>query len=329
MYSSIRCGRLAIAALIAGCILMFTSFLVQSADEDDVLTARNGIANLGKRWDREAMAVTSALYIELQLTTGDRSGVEVTVDVSYGPHELQTVDVFTPVERPDELAPVVIFVHGGGMVRGNKTIANTDLIYSNIPTFFARHGIVGVNANYRLVPEVQWPSGPEDIGGMLTWVRENIEGYGGDPQKVFLMGNSAGGRHVASYLFHGPSHFADGPGVIGALLSSGSYRSGSSDALRSYYGEDAAVRAELVPLGLVDSYDGPEIPIFMWSAEFDPTMIEAPVAVMYARLCAKYSDCPRYTQFQGHNHVSHIMSINSADETVGHALLEFVSSVTH
>ena len=100
------------------------------------------------------------------------------MDVSYGPHELQTVDVFAPVERSDELAPVVVFVHGGGMVRGNKTIANTDLIYSNIPTFFARHGIVGVNANYRLVPEVQWPSGPEDIGGMLTWVRENIESYG-------------------------------------------------------------------------------------------------------------------------------------------------------
>ena len=63
------------------------------------------------------------------------------------------------------------------------------------------------------------------------------------------------------------------------------------------------------------------------NTEFDPTMIEAPLAGMYARLCAKYSDCPRYTQFQGHNHVSHIMSLNSADDEVGLAVMEFVDSV--
>ena len=66
----------------------------------------------------------------------------------------------------------------------------------------------------------------------------------------------------------------------------------------------------------------------LWSAEFDIEGIEAPVAAMYAKLCAKYADCPRFTQFQGHNHVSHVMSINSADDAVGRAVLEFVHSVT-
>ena len=79
------------------------------------------------------------------------------------------------------------------MVRGNKINANSEgLISSNIPTFFARHGMIGINANYRLVPEVQWPSGPDDLRGILTWIRGNIDEYGGDPDAVFLMGNSAG-----------------------------------------------------------------------------------------------------------------------------------------
>jgi hypothetical protein len=97
--------------------------------------------------------------------------------------------------------------------------------------------------------------------------------------------------------------------------------------LRAYYGEDLAEREALVPLGLVDTYEGPEIPIFMWSAEYDQASIEAPVGTMYAKLCAKYDDCPRFTQFQGHNHVSHIMSINSADEEVAREVLDFVRSV--
>ena len=72
----------------------------------------------------------------------------------------------------------------------------------------------------------------------------------------------------------------------------------------------------------------PKIPVFLWSAEFDPANIEAPVAAMYAKLCVKFEDCPRFTQFQGHNHVSHIMSINSADDEVSRAVLEFVRSVS-
>jgi len=327
MSSSIRCSNLAGGALLAGFVFLFASFPARSADEEAVATARAGVAELGKQWNGDVNRATQGLYLELH-RTADRSGVKATMDVSYGPHELQGVDIFAPEERPAEPAPVVVFFHGGGLVTADKLISSSDLIYSNIPTFFARNGMVGINANYRLAPEVSWPAGPEDIHAVLAWVRENIDDYGGDPQKVFVMGNSAGGRIVASYLFHEPSHFADGPGVVGALLSSGSYRNDDSEVLRGYYGEDHTLREALVPLGLVDSYDGPELPIFMWSAEYDVTTIEAPVAAMYVKLCAKYGDCPRFTQFQGHNHVSHVMSLNTADDMVGRAALEFVRSVT-
>ena len=315
-------------SILMGSSVLLTALPAHSNDLEAVATARDGVRDLGKNWNGEVNVATQALYMELQ-RSADRSGVNATMDVSYGPDELQGMDVFVPEVRPAEPVPVVVYIHGGAMVRGNKINANSEgLISSNIPTFFARHGMIGINANYRLVPEVQWPSGPDDLRGILTWIRGNIDEYGGDPDAVFFMGNSAGGRHVASYLYHEDSHFDDGPGVIGAMLSSSSFGVSDSEAQRVYYGDDAALRASRVPLGLVDSYDGPEIPVFLWSAEFDPANIEAPVAAMYAKLCGKYEDCPRFTQFQGHNHVSHIMSINSADDEVSRALLEFVHSVT-
>jgi hypothetical protein len=51
------------------------------------------------------------------------------------------------------------------------------------------------------------------------------------------------------------------------------------------------------------------------------------VAELYSKLCRKYRDCPMYAQFQGHNHVSHVMSIDSADTQVADALIRFYRSV--
>jgi acetyl esterase len=313
--------------LLVGCALSLATLPIHAADEDAFSKVRTGLAEIGKQWNSEVAAATSSLFIELHQDS-DRSGVTIVSDISYGSHALQGVDIVMPDRQLEELLPVVVFVHGGGLVRGDKLLAGTDLVYSNIATYFARNGMVGVNANYRLAPEVSWPAGPEDVRDMLAWLRENIEDYGGDPKQLFVMANSAGGRIVASYLFHEPFHFSDGPGVSGALLSSASFGGDDSQVHRDYYGEDEAVREGLIPLGLIDSYYGPEIPVFMWSAEFDPTRIEAPIAAMYSKLCQKYKDCPRFTQFQGHNHVSHIMSLNSVNEEVGVELLEFIRSVT-
>ena len=55
--------------------------------------------------------------------------------------------------------------------------------------------------------------------------------------------------------------------------------------------------------------------------------IESPVAQMYALRCAKYADCSRFTQFQGHNHISRVMSINSADGSMGEAASAFIRDV--
>ena len=212
----------------------------------------------------------------------------------------------------------------GDLVRGEKVSAATDnLIYSNIGKYAARVGGIGINADYRLAPEAKWPDGAVDLRMIIQWVKDNVADYGGDPDNIFIMGNSAGATHIATYMFHEASQLPGGPGVKAAILSSGGLGAGSP----AYYGEDAAQRAARSPLGLVDSYEGEQIPVYLWSAEYDPSNIETSVAEMYAKLCRKYADCPMYTQWQGYNHVSHVMSIDSEDTTITNGIIRFYHEV--
>lgn len=306
---------------------MITVWSPAMAQQPSVAAVHAQIRALGKGLNRKILSATEAEYLKLQ-RPADRSGVRRMPDLHYGTDPKQTFDLFVPEQAPGKPMPIVVFVHGGGLVGGNKVNPNTDgLIYSNVPTFFARHGMMGVNTNYRLVPQARWPSGPEDLHLLISWLRQHAKEYGGDSSRIFLMGNSAGATHVASYLFREASHFADGPGVAGALLSSGVYAAGDSKTAKAYYGEYAGERRARAPLGAVETYRGKRVPIFMWSAEFDPAGIESSVAHMYAELCDKYKDCPRFTQFQGYNHVSQVMSLNSADTEVGDAALDFIDGV--
>lgn len=293
------------------------------AQDDLVQAAYAGVAEIGKQWNGQVNAATQALYTPLHQAV-DSEGLNLHSDISYGPHALQTFDLWVSDVAFREGGPILIYFHGGGLTGGDKVSAATDnLIYSNIGKFAASVGGIGINANYRLAPEAKWPDGATDLRMIIEWVKENIAEYGGDPDNIFIMGNSAGATHIATYMFHEASQLPGGPGVKAAYLSSGGFAGGSP----AYYGDDAALREQRSPLGLVDSYEGEQIPVYLWSAQYDPAGIETSVAQMYAKLCAKYADCPMYTQWQGYNHVSHVMSIDTADTTITNAMIRFYHEV--
>jgi acetyl esterase/lipase len=141
--------------------------------------------------------------------------------------------------------------------------------FQSIGAFWVRNGIVGVNATYRLAPKHQWPAGAQDVGAAAKWVRANIGAYGGDPNRIVLMGHSAGASHVAGYLFHKQFQPADGDGVIGAILLSGGYdpTTGVTDGRRAYYGDDPSLYAARSPLRHIAAR---ATPIFIGFAEYDP-----------------------------------------------------------
>jgi len=108
---------------------------------------------------------------------------------AYGKHERQKLDVLTPEKAKD--APVVIFIHGGGWIRGDKKI------YQYVQRRLAREKIVTVSANYRLCPEAAFPDFIHDGADVVAWTTNNITDKGGNPSEIYLMGHSAGAHTVA------------------------------------------------------------------------------------------------------------------------------------
>ena len=83
----------------------------------------------------------------------------------------------------------IVWFHGGGLTGGNK----------EIPTALKEKGVAIVGVNYRLSPKVNAPAYIEDAAAAISWVFNNIEGFGGDSTLIFVSGHSAGG-YLASMI---------------------------------------------------------------------------------------------------------------------------------
>ncbi len=153
--------------------------------------------------------------------TGD-GGVRTAVrGAAYGADPRQRLDVYVP----DKVAagaslPVVIFFYGGGWVDGSRGD------YAFAGRAFAAQGFVAVVADYRLVPEVRFPTFVQDGALAVKWVRDNIAHHGGDPARIALSGHSAGAYIAATLALDTRFLTSIGvdPAVVrGAALLSGPY----------------------------------------------------------------------------------------------------------
>lgn len=105
------------------------------------------------------------------------------------PHERQVLDIYAP-EGAKNL-PVVFWIHGGGWVVGDKSDVQIK------PRVFNEQGFVFVATNYRLLPAVDMNVLIGDVAKSLGWVHKHIAEHGGDPQRIFVMGHSAGAQLAA------------------------------------------------------------------------------------------------------------------------------------
>jgi arylformamidase len=88
-------------------------------------------------------------------------------------------------------APVIVYVHGGGWVRGTRA-----KVY-RLPQFANQRGYMVVSVDYRPVPQTTIDGQLNDVTRGIRWVQRNIKRYGGDPKRVVIMGHSAGSHLVA------------------------------------------------------------------------------------------------------------------------------------
>ena len=121
-----------------------------------------------------------------------RAGYTTRSDLAYGPLPRQTLDVYRPRGLPTP-RPTVVFFYGGRWQSGSKEQ------YRLLAYTLTQRGYVVVIPDYRLHPQVEFPTFVEDAAHAVRWVRDHIREHGGDPDQVVLMGHSAG-AHIAMLL---------------------------------------------------------------------------------------------------------------------------------
>ncbi len=288
------------------------------------------ICALGRRFDPEVLQASYAIYKPLQ-EAAPKDGVVRHDDNAYGSHPRQRLDLFVPAKKPAAPAPVVVYFHGGGYVAGERS-PHPGLIYDNVPTFFARHGVIGANATYPLAPEVKWPEGGKNVGRVVAWLKENVARHGGDPNRIFAMGQSAGASHVAAWSFDHRVHGASGPGVAGAILLSGVYatREATYSPERrvmpnyiAYFGEDHSTWDDQATLPQVKAGHPPA---FLCVTEYDPYPLAWPTIALAGVLTKVDGQIPVWFRvMRDNNHVSSALQINSEVDALGPDILDFVT----
>jgi acetyl esterase/lipase len=266
---------------------------------------------------------TAALYAPMQ-ETEPYQGVRIERDVKYGPADRHLLDVFMP-EASSSVRPVLIFIHGGAFVGGNKRAPGSPF-YDNIMLWAVKSGFVGVNATYRLAPQSPWPAAAEDLASVVQWVAGQIGGRGGDPARVYLMGQSAGAVHVANYVSHPEFHKVIGGGLAGAVMVSGIYDLTASplgDPEIAYFGADPSRYAERSSVqGLLAT----KIPLMITAAELDPPRFVEQFELLKQATCKRPSGCAHSFMLPQHSHMSEVYAINTADTRLTDEILEFIKT---
>ncbi len=134
-----------------------------------------------------------------------RARLKSRIDIAYGPGPDQRLDVYL-TERPR--APILAFIHGGGWRAGNKD----ERAFPALP--FTRAGAIFISIEYPLAPTVTLDEMVRQVSESTAWIHHHAEALGGDPARIHLAGNSAGG-HLAALMM------ATDSTIAGATLISG------------------------------------------------------------------------------------------------------------
>lgn len=297
----------------------------------EIRETREKLRALGTAITPESIAGSAALVAPLHAHI-DNSDVKVSRDLRYGPADRNRLDVFEPARGEAAKRPVLVFVHGGGFVAGDKTAPNSPF-YDNVGQWAVHNGMIGVNITYRLAPEHKWPAGSDDVALAVKWVRENIAAHGGDLSRVYVMGQSAGAVHVAGYVarnFGNPGGSAPASGwkPAGALLISGLYDTDTMDRemrFRAYFGED---ESKYENLSFVAALAGANVPLFVVLAELDPPDFLNQFVVLLETHVRRQVPMPRFVQLMAHNHFTTTWCMNTGSDTLGPEILKFVAGTS-
>lgn len=250
--------------------------------------------------------------------------VAITRDAAYGPDPRNRLDLF--VRGKPAAAPVLVYVHGGGFIMGDKSRPGSPW-FENVGQWATSLGCVGVTLTYRLAPQNRWPSGPEDMAMAVRWLRANVASYGGDPEQIVLIGQSAGATHVAAYVAHSRFHGGESARIAGAVLVSGVYDATTqkpSQFSTAYYGDASVTLAEARHnAGLIAS----GVPLLFTVSELDPREFQDQAMQLAREWHEAKGTFPPLEYLAGHNHLSPAQAIGSTEDDLGPRIARLVRTL--
>jgi len=158
-------------------------------NKDGVVTREEAQAGMAQRRPRATAQPTTAsapaieLVRKLDVRYATMNGVEA---------KSHSLDVYAPKDAKN--APVIIFIHGGGWRKGDKSSPG---VGTQPAAHFCAQGFVFVSINYRLTPTGKHPANIQDVAKAVAWVHDHIAEHGGDPSQINIMGHSAGAHLTA------------------------------------------------------------------------------------------------------------------------------------
>jgi len=226
-------------------------------------------------------------------------------DVAYGADALQKLDVVWDGQTTGS-RPVLVFVHGGGFTGGDKHTPG-QFSNDNLMKWVVDQGLVGVEINYRLAPKNVLPDQVNDARDALAWVAKNAAKYGGDPNRIYLWGHSAGASLVGLYVSHPDYYYRPGGGIIGAVMTSGGYEARAG----GIFGNDPE---KVKYWSSVDGLKKTGIPLFFTRAEWDPETPQIAQGEMIHRVLTEAGKGHVFHVMATHNHMSQIYSVGTSEK---------------
>lgn len=225
--------------------------------------------------------------------------------------------------------PVIVFVHGGNWDSGDKNHrAGGADVYANIGRFYAARGIGVAVINYRLQPGVPWQAQVDDVRAAVTWVRSNIGQQGGQADRVFLMGHSAGAHLVSMVALTTPAASVRGViAVSGAALDLTDEQTYQLGADRDFYrqrfqGDDAGGewRRRASPALLVNA-SAPPFLILYATGETRALQRQSQVLNSALKNAGVKSEL---TPIPGESHTRIVLALSHPEKLPAKAILDFV-----
>ncbi len=230
------------------------------------------------------------------------ASVVVQRDIAYGADPNERLDIYR--EAGLHAAPVVIIVHGGAYMFGDKA----GIPFPSVANFLAAHGMVVASINYRLAPAADWPGAIRDVARATAFMHDAAAGFGGDPRHIVLLGHSAGATDVAGYVLDRRFQPDTGPGIAAAILVSGRYtlvpdrRDPNEERWETYFGTDPQLWHDRAPIDHVA--DSPRVPLMLVIAQSDNLGLDVGGVALRDALCQRARRCPAFLRVEGATHSS-------------------------